>query len=164
MKPSYGLVDRRKVLLYKPHLFRKTEDILIFPSKELKKWQSDIREYLDGIYQINAKNMGKGRLVDVEDVKLVQGLVVNINEELENIFNPDGKMNFTYNYVSVMDDEYKKPRNNYYGRYMNKIDRKFIKITPRIKYLHMMEIVDYAHKLWSLEDGYARMLKNKAKK
>ena len=28
----------------------------------------------------------------------------------------------------------------------------------------MMEIVDYAHKLWSLEDGYARMLKNKAKK
>ena len=80
------------------------------------------------------------------------------------IFNPDGKMNFTYNYVSVMDDEYKKPRNNYYGRYMNKIDRKFIKITPRIKYLHMMEIVDYAHKLWSLEDGYPRMLKNKAKK
>lgn len=53
--------------------------------------------------------MGKGRLVDVEDVKLVQGLVVNINEELENIFNPDGKMNFTYNYVSVMDDEYKNP-------------------------------------------------------
>jgi len=159
MKRSYGIIDRRKVLIYKPHLFRKTENILIFPSKELEKWQSEIREYLDGIYQINAKNMEKGRLVDLEEVKLVQGLVVNISEELENIFNPDRKMNFTYNYVSIMDDKYKKPRNNYYSRYMDKIDRKVIKITPRMKYLHMMEIVDYAHKLWSLEESYARMLK-----
>ncbi len=164
MKHSYGIIDHREVLIYRPYLFRKTDDILVFPSKELEKWQSEIREYLDGIYQINAKNIKKGRLVDVEDVKLANGLVVGIREELENIFKSDGNMDFTRNYVSIMDDEYKKPKSSYYGRYTHKIDRRVIKITPRIKYMHMMEIVDYAHKLWSLEDDYDGMLKSKTKK
>jgi hypothetical protein len=57
-------------------------------------------------------------------------------------------MDFNHHYVSMMDEEYKKRRSNWYGRYMHKIDRKVLKITPQMKYMHMMEIVDYAHRQW----------------
>jgi hypothetical protein len=161
VRHSYGIIDRRKVLVYKPQLFKKTDDILVFPSKEFGKWHSEITEYLDGIYQINSKNLEKGRYVDIEDLNLTLGLLFNINDELENIFNPDNKMDFSYNYVSIMDEKYKKRKSNYYGRYMHKIDRRAIKITPMIKYMHMMEILDYAHKQWSLKEGYNQKLKIK---
>lgn len=108
--------------------------------------------------------MEKGRYVDIEDLNLTLGLLFNINDELENIFNPDNKMDFSYNYVSIMDAKYKKRKSNYYGRYMHKIDRRVIKITPMIKYMHMMEILDYAHKQWSLKEDYNRRLKIKTKK
>lgn len=149
------------MLVYKPQLFKRTDDVLIFPSKEFAKWHSEITEYLDGIYQINAKNLEKGRYVDVDDLNLTLGLLFNVNEELENIFNLDNKMDFSCNYVSIMDAKYKKRRRNYYSRYMHKIDRRVLKITPQIRYMHMMEIVDYAHKQWSLKEGYNRRLKIK---
>ena len=164
MRYSYGIIDQGRVLIYKPQLFRKTDDILVFPSKELEKWHSEITEYLDGIYQINAKNMEQGKFVDLDDLNLAMGLLFNFNEELENIFNPDRKMDFSYHYVSMVDDNYKKYRPNYYSRYMYKIERRMIKITPRVKHVHMMEILDYAHKQWSLKEGYNRKLKIKSKK
>lgn len=153
MRHSYGIIDRRKVLLYRPQLFKRSDDVLVFPSREFNLWQSEINEYLDGIYQINAKNLEKGRIVDVDDVDLAIGLLVNINEKMETLFRPDdeNKADFAYNYVSIMDDEYKKRRSNYYSRYMHKIDRKVPEITPQVRYMHMMEIVDYAHKLWSMK-------------
>lgn len=53
MRYSYGVVDRRKILLYNPQLFFKGKNILVFPSKEFHKWHGDIKEYIDGLYQIN---------------------------------------------------------------------------------------------------------------
>jgi len=157
MRHSYGIVDQRELLLYKPQLFRKTDDILVFPSKEFEKWHSQIIEYLDGIYQINAKNMENGRLVDVDDLDLTLGLLFNINQELENIFNQDNKMDFSYEYVSIMDEKYKKCRSNYYGRYRHKIDRRVTKITPQIRYMHLLEIVNYAQRLWSEENRESKL-------
>lgn len=157
MRHSYGIVDQRELLLYKPQLFRKTDDILVFPSKEFEKWHSQIIEYLDGIYQINAKNMENGRLVDVDDLDLTLGLLFNINQELENIFNQDNKMDFSYEYVSIMDEKYKKCRSNYYGRYRHKIDRRLTKITPQIRYMHLLQIVNYAQRLWSEENRESKL-------
>lgn len=157
MRHSYGIVDQRELLLYKPQLFRKTDDILVFPSKEFEKWHSQIIEYLDGIYQINAKNMENGRLVDVDDLDLTLGLLFNINQELENIFNQDNEMDFSYEYVSIMDEKYKKCRSNYYGRYRHKIDRRLTKITPQIRYMHLLQIVNYAQRLWSEENRESKL-------
>ena len=168
MRYSYGTVDKRgdrqSVLAYRPQIFQRNDDLLIFPSKEFEKWQSEINELIDGIYQINSKTMEKGRDVDPSDLKLALGLLFNINEEMENLFDPDMKLDLSYYYLSTMDGKYKSRRSNWYGRYMHKIDRKVIEITPRMRYMHMMEIVDYAHRLWSLEESYEQKLKVKIKK
>ena len=59
MRYSYGIMDRRKILLYSPHLFLSGDDLLVFPTKEFNKWHGDIKEYIDGLYQINSNNMEK---------------------------------------------------------------------------------------------------------
>lgn len=157
MRYSYGILDRKRVLAYRPQLFRRTDDLLAFPSKEFARWYSGINEIMDGIYQINAIKIEKGKLLDVSDLNLVMGLLVNINEEMEGLFDQDKKVDFSYYYISTMDDEFKKRQSNFYGRYMHKIDRKMIEITPQMRYKHMMEIVDYAHKLWAQEDRATRL-------
>ncbi len=63
MRYSYGIVDRNQVLAYRPQLFQRTDDLLIFPSKEFAKWHSDINELLDGIYQINAIKLENGGVI-----------------------------------------------------------------------------------------------------
>ncbi|BDZ68620.1 hypothetical protein [Methanobacterium ferruginis] len=149
MRYTYGIMDRKNVLMYKPQLFQKTDDLLVFPSKDFQKWHSNLTEYLDGIYQINSKNIETNRYVDIEDLKLALGVLYNLNEELESIFNQEKKYDFSYQYISTVNDLYKKRQGNYYGRYMYKIDRKVFKVTPQIKWIHMMEILDEVHRMWS---------------
>ena len=149
MRHSYGTVDRRNILLYKPQLFHRTDDLLIFPSRDLLKWHSEIMELLDGIYQIDSQNQDPTLYVDIQDLNLTIGLLLNINEQLENIFNPAQKLDFSYQYISMVDDEYKKRQGNFYGRYLDKINRRVITITPERRWNHMMEIVDEALKMSS---------------
>lgn len=157
MRYSYGIMDRKQVLAYRPQLFQRTDDLLVFPSKEFAKWHSDINELLDGIYQINAKKFEKGRFVDDSDLNLTMGLLFNINEEMEGLFDPDKEVDLSYHYFSTMDAKFKARKNNFYGRYVYKIDRNVIEITSYMKYKHRMEIVDYAHKLWAEEDRGTRL-------
>lgn len=149
MRHSYGTVDKRNILLYKPQLFHRTDDLLIFPSRDLLKWHSEIMELLDGIYQIDSQNQDPTLYVDIQDLNLTIGLLLNINEQLENIFNPAQKLDFSYQYISMVDDEYKKRQGNFYGRYLDKINRRVITITPEMRWNHMMEIVDEALKMSS---------------
>lgn len=151
MRYSYGIVDEKKVLAYQPQLFRSIDDLLIFPSRDFTKWHSGIVEIIDGIYQINAKHLDNNKFFDTTDFDLLFGLAVNIDLELKNLFNLDDLTDFSHHYISTMDPKYKKRKNNFYGRYMHKIDRNMGEITPRMKYIHMMEIVDYAHRLWAGE-------------
>lgn len=149
MRYSYGTVDRRNILLYKPQLFQKHNDLLIFPSRDLQKWHSEIIELLDGIYQIDSRNRNPAEYVDIEDLNLTIGLLLNINEQLENIFNPAQELDQSYHYISMVDAEYKKRQGNFYGRYIDKVNRRVITITPKMKWKHQMEILDEAHKMWA---------------
>lgn len=157
MRSSYGTVDRKKILAYKPQMFQRSENLLVFPGRDFHKWHNEIIELLDGIYQINAKNSEKGRLVDVRDLELAMGLLKNIENSFNNIFNPQQSLDFSYHYVSLMDEEYKKRKPVLYGRYMHKIDRRVFQASPWVKHRHMMEIVDYAHKLWAEESRITRL-------
>jgi hypothetical protein len=161
MKYSYGIVDRKNILVYQPHLFQKKDDLLIFPGKDFRKWHSNLTEYLDGIYQINAHNCEKGRSISVMDLNLALGILDEITYEMENIFNTEKDMDMSSYYISTMDENYKRIKTNFYGRYRYKIDRKVVNITPELKYRHMMEIVDYAHKLWGQNKGRNHELKIK---
>jgi len=158
MRYSYGIVDRKQVLAYRPQLFHRTDDILVFPSKEFSKWHSEINEFLDGIYQINAKKFEKGRFVDDSDLNLAMGLLVSINAVMEGLFDPDSEVDLSYHYFSTMDEKFKARKTNFYGRYFHKVDRNVVEITPYMRYKHMMEIVDYAHKLLAEEDRNTRLV------
>lgn len=85
--------------------------------------------------------------VDIGDLNLTIGLLNNINEQLENIFNPAQELDHSYQYISMVDAEYKKRQGNFYGRYLDKINRQVITITPEMKWRHMMEILDEAHRM-----------------
>lgn len=157
MRSSYGTVDRKKILAYKPQLFQRSEDLLIFPSRDFHKWQNEITELIDGVYQINANNCEKGCLMEDRDLNLAVALLKNIEDELDNIFNPTQYLDLNYHYISLMDDAYKKKKPVLYGRYMYKIDRKIFHITPQVRHIHLMEILDYANKLWSEENKKGRL-------
>ncbi|OPX57170.1 MAG: hypothetical protein A4E25_02419 [Methanobacterium sp. PtaB.Bin024] len=152
MRHSYGSVDRRKILTYQPQLLQRSEDLLIFLGRDFHKWLNEILEFLDGIYQVNAKNLGKDS-VNSGDLDQLVGLLINIDNELMDVFKSRQKLDFNHYYVSIMDEKYKKRQSNWYGRYMHKIDRRVLEITPEIRYMHMMEIVNYAHKLWKTKEG-----------
>lgn len=92
------------------------------------------------------KNMQNGKFVNITDFNLTNGVLNNINDELENLFNQDESIDFNFNYVSMMDKKYKKRRTNLYGKYMQKIDRKVFTVTPQMKYRHMIEIVDESYR------------------
>ncbi len=145
MRYSYGIVDRRKILLYRPHLFLNGDDLLVFPTKEFHKWQGDIKEYIDGLYQINSNNMEKTKSINITEFNLALGVINNIREELEQMFNPNMIFDFSYQYVSTLDEEYKNQKGNYYTNDMRRCDIKIPvkpKITPWLKYKHTMEIVN----------------------
>lgn len=164
MRYSYGIRDEKSILAYHPHLFRKTSDLLVFPGEDFKKWHSTLAEYLDGIYQINAQNQKKGGPITIPDFNLAMAMVTEINQELEDLFNTQKEPDLSYFYVSTMDDSYKKVKTNFYGRYRHKIDRKVVQITPELKYRHILEIVDYAHKLWGQDKNRDLRLKIVKKK
>lgn len=145
MRYSYGIMDRRKILLYQPHLFLSGYDLLVFPTKEFSKWHGDIKEYIDGLYQINYNNIDKTKSINISEFNLALGLLNNISEELELIFNVEKISDFSYHYISTLDEKYKKQKGNYYTNDMRRCDIKIPvkpKITPWLKYNHMMEIVN----------------------
>lgn len=135
-------------MAYKPALFQHNDDLLLFPGKDFNKWHSEIVEYIDGIYQINSKTMEKERRITISDLNLLMGILSGISYELENLFDPDSKMDFGYHYISTLDEKYKKRRPTIYGKYMHKTNRKAVVVTPQMKYEHIMEIVDYAYCKW----------------
>ena len=145
MRYSYGIIDRRKILLYEPQLFLSGDDILVFPTKDFHNWQGDIKEYIDGLYQINSRNMMKTKSINITEFNLAVGVLNNITEELEHLFDPDKIPDFSYHYVSIWDEKYKKLTGNSYTSDMRRCDIKILvkpEITPRMKYQNMTEIVN----------------------
>lgn len=161
MRYSYGIMDRRKILLYRPHLFLSGIDLLVFPTKDFHKWQGDIKEYIDGLYQINSRNMEKTKSINISDFNLTLGVFNNITEELEQLFDPNKLSDFSYNYISTLDEKYKKQKGNYYTNDMRRCDIKIPvkpKITPWLKHKHMMEVVN------QVTLDFANVQKSKKKK
>ncbi|AXV41070.1 MAG: hypothetical protein CIT02_08655 [Methanobacterium sp. BAmetb5] len=148
MRRSFGIVDQRRILAYRPQLFQRTDDLLVFPAKDFQQWHSEITEYLDGLFQIKAQ----ADPITYEEIHLAIGLLINIDRELVNLFDLDKEIDFSYQYVSQMDTKYKRRDPQLYGRDMFHIDRKVLKITPQLKHKHQMEILDYAHWLWAQKD------------
>jgi hypothetical protein len=147
MRHSYGIMDQRKILLYKPQLFLKADGLLVFNSKDFHKWHSDIKEYIDGLYQINSMNMEKGKSINISELNLAVGVLNNITDELEHLFDQNRVSDSPYQYISTMDDKYTKRRGNWYTSDMMKCDMRIpVKpaINPGIQEQNMMEIVDHA--------------------
>lgn len=147
MRYSYGILDRKQILLYKPQLFLGNNDVLIFPTREFHKWHGDIKEYLDGLYQIQLRSgqFKKPLSLDINDFNLATAVLNNITNELVDLFDEDNPLNLSYHYVSTMDEKYKKMVGNSYTTDMKRCDTKILlkpKITPWMKEKHMMEIVD----------------------
>ncbi len=145
MRYSYGIMDRRKILLYTPQLFLRGDDILVFPTKDFHKWQGDIKEYIDGLYQINSGSIEKPKSINTNEFNLAVAVLNNISEELEHLFDPNKISDFSYHYISTLDEKYKKQIGNCYTSDMRRCDIKILvkpEITPRMKYQNMMEIVD----------------------
>ena len=149
MRHSYGTVDRRNILLYKPQLFHKADDLLIFPSRDLQKWHSELMEFIDGIFQINAQT----DTMTMEEINLAFGLLIEMDSKQTNLFDSKQAMDSSYHYVSQMDPKFKKREPQLYGRDMYTVDRKVLKITPQLKYQNQMEILKYAHWLWAQKDN-----------
>ncbi len=148
MRYSYGIMDRRKILLYKPQLFLISKDLLIFPSTDFHKWHSDIKEYIDGLYQIDFREIEKRKSINITELNLALGVLNNITEELENVFDSAKVSDFSYHYVSNLDEKYKKPRSVYTSD-MRRCDIQIPVINEQMKYNHLMEIVDEANRDFS---------------
>ena len=145
MRYSYGIMDRRKVLLYESQLFLSGDDLLVFPTKDFHKWQGDIKEYIDGLYQINSLNMDKTKSINIAEFELEVAVLNNITEEFEQLFDHNKVSDFSYHYISTMDEKYKKQLGNSYTSDMRRCDIKIHvkpEITPWLKYQNMMEIVE----------------------
>ncbi|EKF86593.1 hypothetical protein [Methanobacterium formicicum] len=148
MRRSFGIVDRKKILAYRPQLFQRTEDLLVFPARDFHQWHSEITEYIDGLFQIKAQSDP----IKLEDIKLASGLLTEIESKQASLFDIKQAMDFSYHYVSQIDPKFKMRDPQLYGRDMYHIDRKVLKITPQLKYQHQMEILKYAHWLWAQKD------------
>jgi len=110
MRYSYGILDRRRILLYKPQLFLGDDDVLVFPTREFHKWHGNVKEYLDGLYQIHKMSGQVERPVslDMNEFNLAVAVLNSITEELEQLFDSDNPANLSYHYVSNLDERYKK--------------------------------------------------------
>lgn len=148
MRYSYGIMDRKKIILYKPQLFLKTNDILAFPSKDFKIWHGSIREYIDSLYQINTRKKEKDKSINITELKLALGVINNLTEELENLFNSEITTDFSYQYISRFDKKYKL-RKSPYSNDMRRCDIQIPvkpEITPWLKQQHQIEIIKYAER------------------
>jgi len=163
MRYSYGITDQRRILLYQPQLFLKTKDLLVFPSQDFQKWHGDIKEYLDGLHQLDYREVGKGNPVTMADLNLALGVLNNINDKLENLFDRDSVSDFSYHYLSTLDKEYKKKRSAYTSD-MQRVDLQVPVITPELKYQHLLEIVEEANQVFTRnlkERGIGTKMKKK---
>ena len=145
MHYSYGIMDRRKILLYESQLFLSGDDLLVFPTKDFHKWLGDIKEYIDGLYQINSMNMEKTKSINITEFDLAVAVIDNITEELEHLFEPNNISDLSYHYISTLDKKYKEQLGNSYTSEMRRCDIKIHvkpEITSWLKYQNMMEIVD----------------------
>jgi len=154
MRYSYGIVNHMKIITYRPEIFKRTDDLLVFSEKDFNKWYSDIKEYLDGLYQINSKIVDGEKYVDITDLELAIAIIHNITDELDHIFDTERTQNFPYYYVSKIDKKYKNHCRNLYGRSMQKIDT-ITAVKPiinyRIKQGHIMELIEYVNRLFDRE-------------
>lgn len=161
MRYSYGIMDRRKILLYQPQLFLSGDDLLVFPTTDFHKWQGDIKEYIDGLYQINSINMDKTKSTNIIEFDLAVAVIDNITEDLEHLFDPNKISDLSYQYISTLDEKYKKQRGGCYTSDMRRCDIKIHvkpEITPWLKYQNMMEIVD------QISQDFASLQKSRKKK
>lgn len=148
MRYSYGIMDRRKIRLYQPQLFLRGDEILVFPHKDFHKWHGDIKEYIDGLYQIESRNTDKTKSINISELNLAIGVLNNLTEELEHLFDDGKTSDFNYHYISILDEKYKKRRKNTYSSDMRRCDIRIPvkpEITAELKYQNMMEIVEYAN-------------------
>lgn len=151
MRYSYGIIDRRRILLYNPQLFLNTDDVLVFPSKDFHIWHGNIKEYIDGIYQINTINIEKQRYINIDEHNLASGVLDNIAKEMKSLFDSEINTNFSYYYLSTLDEKFKK-LSNIYSSDMRKCDiRVPVKpeITPWLKYQNILEIVEESWELFN---------------
>ena len=148
MRYSYGIMDKRKILLYKPQLFLKDKDLLMFPSTDFQKWHNGIKEYIDSLYQIDSWEMEKGNSISITELNLAVSMVNNITIELENLFNPKKTSDFPYHYLSTLDEKYKRRRSSYTSD-MRRCDMRIPTITAEMKFKNMMEIVNEVSKDFS---------------
>lgn len=149
MRHDYGIIDQKKVRLYRPMLFLKDSDLLIFPSKDFQIWHSSIMEFIDGLYQINMIDAERNKSINVSELNLALGVLTNITEEFEQIFDSKKASTPYYQYISTLSPEYKKRRKNSYSSDMRRCDIRIpIKtVSLGLKHQHMMEIVEEA---WAL--------------
>lgn len=148
MRYTYGIEDERKILMYKPQMFLKNRDILIFSSSEFINWHNNIKEYNDALYQIDSLEMKKENSINMNELNLAGSIVNNIKLELEHIFDSNQIPNSSYHYLSTLDKKYKRRRSSYTSD-MRRCDIIIPVITPAIKYNHFMEIVFEANKEFS---------------
>ncbi|MGF7118613.1 hypothetical protein [Methanobacterium oryzae] len=148
MRYTYGIKDKREILLYKPQLFLKDKDLLIFSSKEFLKWHNGIKEYLDGLYQIDSWEIEKGNSISINELNLAVSMVNNIKIELEHLFDSKKTSDSTYYYVSTLDEKFKRIRSSYTSD-MRRVDMRIPVITEEIKYKNLMEIIDEANRDYS---------------
>ena len=147
MRYTYGIMEERKILLYKPQLFLKDKDLLIFSSTDFRNWHNNIKEYIDGLYQIDSWEM-KGNSINITELNLAMGVLNNITEELENLFNSKKTSDFPYYYISTLNKKYKKQRSSYTSE-MKRCDIQIPVITEKMKYKNLMEILFEANRDFS---------------
>lgn len=140
MRYTYGILDEKKILMYKPQLFLKDRDLLFFPSSDFHKWHNDIKEYLDALYQIDSLEIANGNSINLNELNLAMGVVNDIKLELEQIFDSNKISNFSYHYLSILDKRYKRLRSSYTSD-MRRCDMIIPVITRQVKYDHLREIL-----------------------
>lgn len=69
MRYSYGVMDQKKHPDLQTTVIPKTDDLLIFPTTDYRKWHSNITEYIDALFQLNAHNDS----IDVDNLNLALG-------------------------------------------------------------------------------------------
>ncbi len=144
MRYTYGIMDERKILLYKPQLFLKDKDLLVFSSSDFLKWHNDIREYLDALYQIDSLEMEKGNSINMNELDLAMAVLNNVKLNFENIFDSDEISISPYMYLSTLDKKYKRHRSSYTSD-MRRCDVQIPVITQGTRYKHLMEIINEAN-------------------
>ncbi len=157
MRYTYGIMDDGKIVLYKPSLFLKDKDLLIFPGQDFQKWYHGIKEYIDGLYQIDSWEMGDGNSIDLTELNLALGVLNNIQDELENLFDPKKTSLSPYHYLSTLDEKYKKRRSSYTSD-MGRCDIQIPVITGEMKHRNLMEIVH------EVSNDFSRKKKDKRRK